>query len=68
MDVAGARALAQRIAHGKPIEEETTAAPPIDHGVARRVELVFVHPSVLDRQAQVWMYVRGADGHLHRAR
>jgi hypothetical protein len=68
MDVAGARALAQRIAHGKPIDEETTAGPPIDHGVAPRVELTFVHPCVLDRETQVWMYVRGTDGHLHRAR
>ena len=80
MDVAGARALAERIAQGKPIDEETTApslieppAAPI-RGPSRAatdedgVEVVFVHPSVLDRQAQVWMYVRGPDGHLRRAR
>jgi hypothetical protein len=79
MDVAGARALAERIAEGKPIDEETTAPPPIEPpaGPIRQspstpaedgVEVVFVHPRVLERRAQVWMYVRGPDGHLHRER
>ena len=79
MDVAGARALAERIAQGKPIGEEATPAPPIgpaDGSVrdirpadaANGVEVVFVHPRVLDRRPKVWMYVRGPDGHLHRAR
>jgi hypothetical protein len=80
MDVAGARALAERIAQGKPIGEETTPAPPIEpadgprrdvsqaDAAADEVEVVFVHPRLLDRRPKVWMYVRGPDGHLHRAR
>jgi hypothetical protein len=80
MDVAGARALAERIAQGKPTDEDTTAPAAIEPPGAPTkeapraataedgVELVFVHPRVVDRRPQVWMYVRGADGRLHRAR
>ena len=66
MDVAGARALAQRIAQGKPIDEDAAAQTPMEppHGV----EIVYVHPRVLERRPKIWRYVRGADGHLHRAR
>jgi hypothetical protein len=66
MDVAGARALAQRIAQGKPIDEEGAAPPPIEP--PNGVEVVFVRPRVLDRRPKVWTYVRGPDGHLHRTR
>ena len=78
MDVAGARALAERIAQGKPLDEETTAPPPIEPparplrqepwAAAEDVDVVFVHPRALERRATVWMYVRGPDGHLHRER
>jgi hypothetical protein len=80
MDVAGARALAERIAQGKPITEETTAPPTTEPaGAPTReepraataedgVEIVFVHPRMLDRRPHVRMYVRGPDGRLHRAR
>ncbi len=66
MDVAGARALAQRIARGKPVDGEATAPPGPEppHGV----EVVFVHPRVPEREPQVWRYVRGPDGRLERAR
>jgi hypothetical protein len=66
MDVAGARALADRIAEGKPLDEEAPAPPPTDPPAG--VEVVFVHPRVLDRRPKVWRYLRGPDGHLHRAR
>jgi len=80
MDVAGARALAERIAQGKPIGEETMPAPPIGpadgpiqeaprtDAAADGVEVVVVQPRVLDPCPKVWKYVRGPDGHLHRAR
>jgi hypothetical protein len=66
MDVAGARALAQRIAQGKPSDEEMPAASA--RAAAPGVEIVFVHPRVLARRPKIWMYVRGPDGHLRRAR
>jgi hypothetical protein len=65
MDAAGARALAQRIAQGKPRDEETSGA---SASPAPGVEVVFVHPRVVERRPEVWMYVRGPDGHLRRAR
>jgi hypothetical protein len=76
MDPAGARALAKRIAQGKPIDEGTPASSSGGRSEAASgsaaaesgVEVVFVHPRALDRQPEVWMYVRGADGHLHRVR
>jgi hypothetical protein len=66
MDAAGARALARRIAQGKPSDEEMTGASP--SAAAPGVEIVFVHPRVLAPRPKVWMYVRGPDGHLRRER
>jgi hypothetical protein len=66
MDAAGARALAQRIAQGKPRDEEMTASSA--SAATPGVEIVFVHPRLVERRPKVWMYVRGPDGHLRRAR
>ena len=68
MDPAGARALARRIAEGKPPETlfEPTGAesPPAkrDDGV------VFVRPALLRPAREIWRYVRLADGRLRRTR
>jgi hypothetical protein len=73
MDVAGARALAERIAQGKPSDEGNTAPAPVREAPRAAeaddgVEVVFVHPRLLDGPPEVWTYVRGPDGHLRRAR
>jgi hypothetical protein len=79
MDTEGARALARRIAEGKPTSEITLAerigaaanGPSHAGGPPRtRVEngVVYIHPRPMRQQRQVWVYVRGPDDKLQRAR
>ena len=79
MDTEGARALARRIAEGKPTSEITlaervreTAGKPssVAEPPRTRVEngVVYIHPRPLRQQRQVWVYVRGPDDKLQRAR
>jgi hypothetical protein len=75
MDPAGARALARRIEEGKPRAEITSAgqsevgtrqldgapqATTAENGV------VFVRPRAVRRRGDVRVFVRAADGRLHR--
>jgi hypothetical protein len=78
MDPEGARALARRIAEGKP-SAETTLAERIGgsaSGLASaeepphtRVEdgVVYIHPGPVGHQRQVWVFVRVASDKLRRA-
>jgi len=72
VDVNGARALADRIASGKPEsppeeatpEIEATEEPP-EAPPAERVEIVYVEPKPTPKR-DVRIYVRGRDGRLER--
>jgi hypothetical protein len=80
MDPEGARALARRIAEGKPtaevtltegVEEAATGGPAPAAATPRtRVEngIVYIHPRPVRNQRQVWVYVRGPGEKLQRAR
>ena len=80
MDTHGARALARRIAEGKPTLEATLAKrvgeavaggpAPAGEPPRSRVEdgVVYIHPRPARRQRQVWVYVRGPGEKLQRAR
>jgi hypothetical protein len=76
MDVAGARALEQRIADGKPVDDvqppHLPQAPdaPLRHGApdAPEVEVVYLKPRALPSIRRAWVYVRRPDGRLRRAR
>jgi hypothetical protein len=68
MDPAGARALARRIAEGKPVETlfdatSSELAPP-----SKADGVVYVRPALLRPAREIWRYVRLADGRLRRAR
>jgi hypothetical protein len=70
MDPAGARALARRLAEGKPeadgrLDEPFLRAP---GAPAPPDDVVYVRPGVLRPARQVWVYVRALDGRLRRAR
>jgi hypothetical protein len=79
MDVAGAPALAERIAEGKPPDEGLQGsevrelsgreAAPLSTEVPRSAQLdvVYFHPRTLAHERQVWIYVRCPDGRLRRA-
>ena len=70
MDPAGARALARRLAEGKP-EADARLDVPFLRAPARPAapdDVVYVRPSVLRPARQVWVYVRALDGRLRRAR
>jgi hypothetical protein len=69
VDTAGARALAQRIAEGKPSEQggeprrhETLSAAGADDGV------IYIRPGARRAPGEVRTFVRGRDGRLHRVR
>jgi hypothetical protein len=80
MDVAGARALARRIAEGKPVDDtEPEAPPPLDLPVidprpvpapadAPEIDIVYFHPRAQPAKQRPWVYVRRPDGRLRRAR
>jgi hypothetical protein len=76
MDVAGARALEQRIADGKPVDPTQSADlprgdPPFEaplRPAAPQIEVVYLHPQDLPRTQRLWVYVRGPAGRLRRAR
>jgi hypothetical protein len=79
MDVAGARALEQRIAGGKPVEDARPQVPAPDGGRvetrlrpavsdAPGIDVVVLEPRALPGKARSWVYVRALDGRLRRAR
>ena len=79
MDPEGARALARRIAEGKPTTEITRAErvgeaaggpAPAEEPPPTRVEdgVVYIHPRPVRLQRQVWVFVRGPGDKLKRAR
>jgi hypothetical protein len=80
MDVAGARALEQRIAEGKPVDdaqpphlpqlELPLLVAPLRQALpdAPEVEVVYLQPRALPSIQRAWVYVRGPDGRLRRAR
>ena len=80
MDPEGARALARRIAEGKPtdeitlaegVEEAVTSEPaPAAEPPRTRVEngVVYMHARPVRHQRQVWVYVRGPGDELQRFR
>jgi hypothetical protein len=69
VDTAGARALAQRIAEGKPPADtfleptrpETASPKRAGDGV------VYIRPLALRGASEVRIFVRGPDGRLHRS-
>ena len=76
MDVEGARALAERIAAGKPAEEESAVsesprnrvlaqAQPSQAVPANAVQIVRLKPERATRR-EVRIYVRGPNGELER--
>jgi hypothetical protein len=79
MDVAGARALARRIAEGKPHDTESEAPPPLDLPAIEppplppvedtpEIDVVYFHPRAQPGRRRPWVFVRRADGRLRRAR
>jgi hypothetical protein len=80
MDVAGARALARRIAEGKPVDDtESEAPPPLDLPViepppspaaadAPEIDVVYFHPRAQPRRRRPWVFLRRPNGRLRRAR
>jgi hypothetical protein len=80
MDPEGARALARRIAEGKPtveiapakdVQEAVADGPvPAPEPPRTRVEngVVYIHARRVRAQRQVWVYVRGTGEKLQRAR
>ena len=76
MDVAGARALEQRIADGKPVDDVRPPHLPerLDVPVrpaapdAPEVEVVYLQPRALPSIRRAWVFVRSPDGRLRRAR
>jgi hypothetical protein len=76
MDVAGARALEQRIADGKPVDDTQSAElqradlpfeAPL-RPAAPQIKVVYLHPRTLPGAQRPWVYVRGPAGGLRRAR
>jgi hypothetical protein len=82
MDAEGARALARRIAEGKP-PPETTLAERLTDAAGARIGpaarspdaigappagdgVVYVRPRRVRRRQTVWIYVRGPGGRLYR--
>ena len=78
MDPEGARALARRIAEGRPTAEitltervgEAAGGPAAEAPPPTRVEdgVVHIHPRPVRHQRQVWVFVRGPGDKLKRAR
>jgi hypothetical protein len=80
MDVAGARALARRIAEGKPVDETEAEAeqppglpviePPRPPRAADTpaMDIVYFHPRARPGRRRPWVYLRRPDGRLRRAR
>jgi len=70
VDTAGARALAQRIAEGKPAADNfLEPASPRTPSVKNSGDgVVYIRALALRAAREVWIYVRGPDGRLRRAR
>jgi hypothetical protein len=79
VDVAGARALTQRIAEGKPIEDVQPDLPELDLPFRQsrskpdspeppEIEVVAIRPRALPKNRRPWVYVRSSGGRLRRAR
>jgi hypothetical protein len=79
MDVAGARALAQRIAEGKPVDDGRPEPPPLDlprpepppeeaSPELPELDVVYFHPRTLPGKRRPWVFLRRPDGRLHRSR
>jgi hypothetical protein len=76
MDPAGARALARRIEEGKPQAEITSTAQPEGTAATGHLDdepqaisengVVLVRPRAARRRGEVRVFVRAADGRLHR--
>jgi hypothetical protein len=77
MDVAGARALARRIAEGKPVDD-TPEPLPLDLPRSEtppsqappelpELDVVYFHPRTLLGKRRPWVYLRRRDGRLHRS-
>jgi hypothetical protein len=79
VDVAGARALTQRIAEGKPVDDAQPEPPPLDLPFLEarpkpdteetpELEVVVIRPRALPEARRPWVYVRRSGGRLRRAR
>jgi hypothetical protein len=77
MDTEGARALARRIAEGKPPAEAgsaehvaqwstRSAAESVGAAPLERDGVLYIHPRPLRGPQRVWIYVRGPAGRLRR--
>jgi hypothetical protein len=69
VDTAGARALAQRIAEGKPpADTAPEPTPPQTPSPKRAADaVVYIRPIALRAAGEVRTFVRGPDGRLHRS-
>jgi hypothetical protein len=67
---AGARALARRIAEGKPEADASVEPAPGQTPPPTNAEegVVYVRPLAVRAARQVWIFVLGSDGRLRRAR
>jgi hypothetical protein len=79
VDVAGARALAKRIAEGKPTEAVPPELPSLDPPFLEasqkpeteetpEIEVVAIRPRPFAETWRPWVYVRTSGGRLRRAR
>lgn len=70
VDTAGARALARRIAEGKPSPDGTPdlAGRLLGTGDGADEDVVYVRPKVTGAMRQVRIFVLGVDGRLRRVR
>jgi hypothetical protein len=78
MDVAGARALAQRIAEGKPVDDTRSEPHPLDLPRLEappeeappelpEVDVVYFPPRTLLGKRRPWLYLRRPGGRQHRS-
>ena len=69
VDTAGARALAQRIAEGRPPADTFLEPTPPQTPSSKRAGdgVVYIRPRAVRAAGEVRMFVRGPDGRLHRS-
>jgi hypothetical protein len=68
VDTAGARALARRIAEGRPPTDTFVEPPQTPSPKGAGHDVVYIRPLALRAARDVWIYLRGPDGRLRRAR
>jgi hypothetical protein len=70
VDTAGARALARRIAEGRPSTDTFVEPTPPQTPSPKSAgdDVVYIRPLALRAARDVWIYLRGPDGRLRRAR